>query len=89
MSKVLERPEATADTTSDSLPDFEPMCCISTQLPMLTEPVPCEHPAKWVGFTPCCGTVGLICEHHRFNHGPFRCGPCGRHSEDLIGWQRL
>lgn len=87
MTDTLERTDTTTDTDVDSLPDFTPACSIMTSFPG-RKPKPCEEPAKWQARTPCCGVVGLICDHHRHNHGPFRCS-CGRHHADLIGWAPL
>lgn len=89
---VLERTDPVTTGTESDLPDFEPQCSISTtdlvrEMAKL-QPTPCEEPAKWSGVTPCCGAVALVCDHHRHNHGPFKCH-CNRLSLDLIGWTRL
>jgi hypothetical protein len=81
----------TPDVTTETLPDFEEKCCIITSYPWGTghRTEECKEPAKWVGFMPCCGNAGIVCEHHRWGHGPFRCGPCNRHAEDMINWRLL
>lgn len=84
--------EKVTDTSTDSLPDFEPQCSIHYTNPAMQfagiPPQRCEHPAKWSGMTPCCGVVALVCEHHRFCHLNLCC-PCSRLCDDLIGWARL
>lgn len=88
MTDILER------TDVDSLDDvdFEPVCSIILRTYGVRKP--CDRPAKWAGTMPCCGKVGLICEHHfEVRHTrPFVCskcpGPRGVHN-DLINWRRL
>lgn len=73
--------------------DFEPRCCIRFSMLGVKGPE-CDEPAKWVGFTPCCGRAGLVCERHfQTRHTrPFFCSRCpglkGVH-DDLINWRRL
>lgn len=84
--------EPTADTTTESVPDFEPQCTIHFINPGMVlaglPPQPCPEAAKWSGLTPCCGVAALVCEHHHVCHLKLAC-PCGKLCEDLIGWTRL
>lgn len=73
--------------------DFEPTCVVQTitvWMQMLGQgPKQCGHPARWVGFSPCCGTPVLVCEEHRVSPMPFSCQPCDKSFPDLINWARL
>lgn len=86
MTQTLERPDATTST----LEDIAPKCGLVLSV-MGVQIKKCENTATWVGFTPCCGNSALICDEHYKARlvRPFRCGPCDKMHEDLIGWQHL
>jgi hypothetical protein len=91
MTQTLERP--VTDTTESTLDEFAAICNLATQtyghFAQGKPPKQCERPAKWAGFTPCCGTSVLVCDEHRKDHLPLRCAPCNNTFADLIGWQPL
>jgi hypothetical protein len=59
---------------------------------MIISSKPCENPAEWSGFYPCCGRRVILCHPHHANaETRFMCSKCGQvfRVGDILGWQGL
>lgn len=96
MSGTMTKPWIDADTWEQikDREDFEPTCVIVLQFwigGVIPGPkIPCNEPAKWVGFAPCCGSAVLVCNAHHAQTGVLlKCPPCNRFLDTLINWRPL
>ena len=80
-------PRVTPDSLEDL--DFQLTCIVVTVMALWPVPTRCENPAKWVGYSPCCGVAVLTCDPHHASPLPFICEGCHKQFPHLINWHPL